>query len=167
MWAWMGILLAIALGYYFWKQNKAGSSSGASITPPGSSPDQTTAASQIPQFVNITDVGTQGTPPTTSPVGGPQPVNGVPNLIGMSHVSANAAAKNVGMMLHIDLGKGQKINAKKGYTVLSQNPPAGAQVQPGEKINVHLEETTNYDKQHRTDPVGRTGWQGAKHHARK
>lgn len=62
MWAWMGIGLAIALGYYFWKQNKSNSST--------SPPDQTTAASQIPQFVNqtFTNSGPPSTPAPPPPV---------------------------------------------------------------------------------------------------
>ncbi len=64
MWAWMGIGLAVALGYYFWKNNL--SSSGSST------PNQTTASSQVPQFVNQTYV--QGTPPVVAP--GPPPPPG-------------------------------------------------------------------------------------------
>jgi hypothetical protein len=60
LWAWMGIALALALVFSIWKKNKAASSSSTSgslsITPPGSSADATTAASQIPQFVNLTNV---------------------------------------------------------------------------------------------------------------
>lgn len=48
VWGWMGIGLAIALVYYFWKQNKK----TAATASPTSTPDQTTAASQIPQFIN-------------------------------------------------------------------------------------------------------------------
>lgn len=77
LWAWMGIGLAIALGFYFWRQNSGKGASASDTTPP----DQTTEASQIPQFVNQTFV--QGEPPATpttptSPVGTKPPTNEPP-----------------------------------------------------------------------------------------
>jgi hypothetical protein len=64
MWAWMAIGLGIALALSIWQKNKKASSSQTAA-----SADTTTAASQIPQFVNQTYV--QNTPPqTTTPTGG-------------------------------------------------------------------------------------------------
>lgn len=59
LWGWMGIGLAIALGYYFWKQN---SSKSASTNTTTGSTTGTDVSGQIPQFVNQTYVS--GTPPT-------------------------------------------------------------------------------------------------------
>lgn len=72
LWAWMGIGLAVALGFYFWRQNLGKSNA----TQTSASPDQTEAASQIPQFVNQTFV--TGQPPTAPPppVVGTQPPRG-------------------------------------------------------------------------------------------
>lgn len=63
LWAWMGIGLAVALGYYYWRQNKA--SSTASQT--AGSSTGTTDQNLIPQFVNQTYV--QGGPPEQGPPG--------------------------------------------------------------------------------------------------
>jgi PASTA domain len=161
LWAWMGIGLAIGLAYYFWKQHtSANSSSAQSITSPGSSPDQTTAASQIPQFVNITQntspPASPSTTPTTTP-SGPSPIQGVPNLIGMTRASAEATLKNGGLSFIYDLGKGQKIAPKTSYVITSQNPPAGTQVQPGQAVQLSIEKEVNYVKSgHKVVPISDT-----------
>jgi len=76
VWAWMGIGLAIALAYYFIKQNKAGNANNAAA----STADQTASAAQIPQFVN--QVYTNETPPasptTTTPTNPTTPPTNVP-----------------------------------------------------------------------------------------
>jgi hypothetical protein len=55
VWAWMGLALAVALGYYFFKQNKAAGASQASSS--GSSGSSgTTPSNLVPQFVNQTYV---------------------------------------------------------------------------------------------------------------
>lgn len=66
VWGWMGIGLALALAYYFITKNKKSSASTAASTA-----DTTTAASQIPQFVNqtYTTVVPPATPPPTSSTG--------------------------------------------------------------------------------------------------
>jgi LysM repeat protein len=62
MWAWMGIALALAIVYYLYKKNKAGSTSSqnsaqnSSVNTPGG-----VDASLVPQFVN--QVYNQETPP--------------------------------------------------------------------------------------------------------
>ncbi len=83
VWGWMGIGLAVALGYYFWTKNKAKNSptQGTDMT---QGPDQTTASSQIPQFVvednaapqitNITGpLATSSSTSTTPPAAAPPP----------------------------------------------------------------------------------------------
>lgn len=61
LWGWMGVGLAVALGYYFWKQNKAKASSSSSSSSSGSTSSGsssggtaggTASSSLIPQFVN-------------------------------------------------------------------------------------------------------------------
>jgi hypothetical protein len=79
MWAWMGILLAVALGYYFWKKNLSASNSSTQNASGTNTPDQTTAASQIPQFVNQTFVsGQPPTAPTTPTPPGTVPPTNIP-----------------------------------------------------------------------------------------
>jgi PASTA domain len=148
LWAWMGIGLAIALAFYFWKQHTS-STSSQSITNPGSSADQTTAASQIPQFINETNVtAPPSTPatPATSTSTTPSAVQGVPNLVGMTRATAEATLKNAGLAFMYDLGKGQTLEKKTAYVITSQNPPAGAQVQPGQSIQLSVEKEANYTK---------------------
>jgi len=58
LWAWMGIGLAVALGYYYFRNNKA--SQAAQNT--ASTGTSTTDSSLIPQFVN--QVYTQNAPPS-------------------------------------------------------------------------------------------------------
>lgn len=148
MWAWMGIALAIALAYYLIRKHSSSSSASTSNTP-----DNTTAAGQVPQFVNETNVTAPPstpapivTPNTPAPATGPQPIQGVPNLVGMTRATAESTLKNAGVEIQYDLSKGQKLLPKTSYIVTSQNPPAGAQVQPGQKIQVHVETASAYKK---------------------
>jgi hypothetical protein len=60
MWAWMAIVLALALVYSIWKKNKSASSTNTQAASASSE-----SADQIPQFVNQTYV--QTTPPTVTP----------------------------------------------------------------------------------------------------
>jgi hypothetical protein len=66
MWAWMGIGLAVALGYYYWKQNKssaaASSTAQTAASTAASGAAGGTDSSLVPQFVNQTYVENQ--PPT-------------------------------------------------------------------------------------------------------
>jgi hypothetical protein len=63
IWAWLGLVLFAAVGYYVWaKNNKANSTQAASNTSTGTG---TTDSSLIPQFVN--QVYTNDVPPATGP----------------------------------------------------------------------------------------------------
>lgn len=85
-WGWMAVGLALALGYYFFKKGKSGSSASSAATP-----DQTTEASQIPQFViesqaapvyatsSSTSSSTSTVPPTPPPPVPPTPTGGNPH----------------------------------------------------------------------------------------
>jgi hypothetical protein len=159
MWAWMGVGLAVALAFYFWKQHTSSTSSG-SITAPGSNPDQSVAASQIPQFVNITQgYSPPSTPSTTTPAPttttGPKPIQGVPDLVGMTRATAESTLKNAGLEFQYDLSNLPHHKAAKnvGYTITAQNPPSGAQVQPGQKIQLTIERTSAYDKSHKAGNI--------------
>lgn len=76
LWAWMGIGLAIGLVYYFYKQNKAASSSAT--TAGNAQGAGGVDASLVPQFVNQTYVNS--TPPAvttpTAPTTPPKTVSG-------------------------------------------------------------------------------------------
>jgi hypothetical protein len=95
MWAWMGVALAVALAYYFIKQDKAKASAASSTT--GSSTTAgtgdtgttgTTDSSLIPQFVNQTYV--QGSPPSAPGLPGPA---GPTGATGATGAPAPAAAQ--------------------------------------------------------------------------
>lgn len=56
VWGWMGVGLAVALGYYFWQKNKAANSTSSTTGTTG-----TTDQNLVPQFVN--QVYDNSTPP--------------------------------------------------------------------------------------------------------
>lgn len=58
LWGWMAVGLALALIYYFWRQNQANQAANSA----SSASTGTVDTSQVPQFVNQTVV--QPTPPT-------------------------------------------------------------------------------------------------------
>lgn len=66
MWAWMGIGLAVALGYYYWKQS-TGSAAGAKNAQAGQSAQSAGGVDSnlVPQFVNQTFVENQPPQPST------------------------------------------------------------------------------------------------------
>lgn len=66
LWGWMAVGLAIALAYYWIRQNKANSAAANASTDTGTSSGSVDVSGQIPQFVNQTYV--QGTPPQAPPV---------------------------------------------------------------------------------------------------
>lgn len=74
LWAWMGIGLAVALGFYYWKQSTgsaAGKKNAAAQQSSGQGAD-TIDSGLVPQFVNQTYV--QGSPPApTMPASTPAP----------------------------------------------------------------------------------------------
>lgn len=76
LWAWMGIGLAVALGYYYWKQS-TGSAAGAKNAASQSASQSPEAAggvdsNLVPQFVNQTYVQNQP-PAPTMPSSSPTP----------------------------------------------------------------------------------------------
>lgn len=78
LWGWMGIGLAVALGYYFWQKNKAASTASTSTTGTTGTTDQ----NLIPQFVN--QVYTDNTVPPEQGPPGPQGPQGVPGTPGQN-----------------------------------------------------------------------------------
>lgn len=160
LWAWMGIALAIALVYYIFVSKKQSAATA-------NTPDNTTAAGQIPQFVNEVNSTSPPAPPDVTnvtvpitnvpppirtggpPPPGPKPIHGVPDLVGMTRATGEATLKNAGLEFQYDLRKGQKLTPKTSYTIVSQNPPSGAQVQPGQKIQLTVEPTSTYLKKHK------------------
>lgn len=77
VWVYMGLALAVALGYYYFRQNKAAASQGSSQASSQGSSSGTTDSNLVPQFVNQTYV--ENAPPqapsTPTGTGTPAPSN--------------------------------------------------------------------------------------------
>lgn len=89
VWAWMGIVLALALAYWYIKNRKAVSAAQGTPTTTGSaaSTGQTADSSLIPQFVNqVYDTDTPPQPGPPGPTGqtGPTGPAGVPGPTGQT-----------------------------------------------------------------------------------
>jgi hypothetical protein len=86
LWGWMGVGLAAALAYTYWKQNKQANSSS---TTSASGTTGTTDSSLVPQFVNQTYV--DQTPPAAPPLPGPPGPAGPAGPAGPPGAAASAA----------------------------------------------------------------------------
>jgi PASTA domain len=154
LWGWMGIGLAVALVFYFWQKNKAGSGNQASNSTENGT---TEPADQVPPFIIQNYPGTENAQtvgPVTAPVnpGGPNtpatpppppvtpqptPANvvgtvTVPNLAGQRANFALGNLKSIGL-----IGEGKtKRNPKDEYTVAGQTPAAGTKVPKGTKVTL-------------------------------
>jgi hypothetical protein len=115
MWAWMGIALLIAVGYYLIKKKASGNTSGAGSSPSTVNTPGGVDSSLVPQFVNQTFV--QDSPPSAPAVPTPPPATTPPPVT------------NPNLPLNEILQQGHVINpsAKKaviGWTIKQKSPNA-------------------------------------------
>lgn len=158
LWAWMGIGLAIALGYYFWQQNQASnSSSSTSSTPQTASTVNTPGgvdSSLVPQFINqtYTSVSPPASPsvsvPSTITVqnGGTQSTGGqitMPNVAGQSPTQAKATLSGAGIGSNVSVSGPSTAQASGTQVIEFQNPAAGTPVAPGTRITLGYSTVAN------------------------
>jgi hypothetical protein len=124
-----------------WKQNKAAASSTAATGT--NTPDQTTAANQIPQFVNETNNVNVTPPPSTPPPATTTTTTPPPSSTGtatVQNVVGERANQGIG---ELKTGAGKFTsstspvrNPKSEYVITGQSPAAGTQAAVGSHVTL-------------------------------
>jgi hypothetical protein len=156
LWAWLGLGLFAAIGYYIWSQKKA-ASSASSQSSDTSTGTGTTDSSLIPQFVN--QVYTNNTPPEAPPTtassgtgttstgtGGNSSTTlttlAVPNVAGLTADQAEVKLKNAGFNPSITLTSASN---KPGifHIITKTSPAAGSNASKGSTVTLYYKDSKN------------------------
>jgi hypothetical protein len=146
MWAWLGIITALGLGYYLLVAKKKAAAAASASS--GTTPATPEGFAQVPETVNQTTVTAnfpQTTPPAPPPVGTtpvqptpPAPPSSpsaptvtVPNVVGQR---ANFAIGELKSGPGLSATTSPERNPKYEYNVIAENPPAGAKVAKGSGV---------------------------------